>query len=264
MYKLIVSDYDGTLAGRDHIISPKVTSTIKSWISKGNGFSIASGRGYIMIKDEVKNLGLTTPQIVRGGAEIVDPTTDTVIYSQLMDKETVADFIHFLKENDYEVVVEDGDIFYSTNDYRSGYPIKQLSLDQFQVKAIPKFFIPIGNKVFEDAEKFLEEKLIKRYPQLHIVRSYSPMGRAWDVTSASATKHLAVLELLKILNMKREEVVGVGDGYNDFPLLEACGFKVAMGNAQEDLKAIADLVVPSYQEDGVAVLIEKLLAEDIQ
>jgi hydroxymethylpyrimidine pyrophosphatase-like HAD family hydrolase len=54
-------------------------------------------------------------------------------------------------------------------------------------------------------------------------------------------------------------MIGVGDGYNDFPLLEACGLKVAMGNALEDLKGIADYIAPSVDEDGVANVIEKFI-----
>ena len=51
----------------------------------------------------------------------------------------------------------------------------------------------------------------------------------------------------------------MGDGYNDFPLLMACGLKIAMGNAVPELKAIADFIAPSVEEDGVATVIEKFI-----
>ena len=54
-------------------------------------------------------------------------------------------------------------------------------------------------------------------------------------------------------------MIGIGDGYNDFPLLMACGLKIAMGNAVEDLKAIADFIVPSVEQDGVAHAINRFI-----
>jgi len=78
-----------------------------------------------------------------------------------------------------------------------------------------------------------------------------------DVTHAEATKMHGILEVAKLLNIDTKEIIGVGDGYNDFPLLMACGLKVAMGNAVDDLKAIADYVAPTVDEDGLADVIEK-------
>ena len=67
---------------------------------------------------------------------------------------------------------------------------------------------------------------------------------------------MVVANLLKI---KTTEIIGVGDGYNDFPMLLACGLKVAMDNANDDLKAIADYIAPSVDDDGVADVIEKYI-----
>lgn len=53
--------------------------------------------------------------------------------------------------------------------------------------------------------------------------------------------------------------MAVGDGYNDYPLLMAAGFKVAMGNAVPEVKAIADYIAPSVDEDGAADVIEKFI-----
>lgn len=262
-YKLIVSDFDGTLAGKDGIISPKDEEAINKWVHNGKSFSIATGRQYAMIKDEVEKLGITTPQITRGGAEIVDPKTGKVIYSKLMNEGVVTRFLELIQSQGYNFLLEEGDKLYGTMDFRYKNPhVTFLPFSKFTMKDIPKIVVFLDGKNLEKAELFLDEKLVKEFPELHLVRSYSPLGKVWDITSLEATKHLAVLELLKLGKLKREETVGVGDGYNDFPLLEACGLKVAMGNAVEDLKAIADIVVPPYTEDGVAFLINKLLKDE--
>ena len=61
------------------------------------------------------------------------------------------------------------------------------------------------------------------------------------------------------MNIKTEETIGVGDGFNDIPFIQETGFKVAMGNAVDDLKAIADYIAPTVEEDGVAHVIEKFV-----
>ena len=80
-----------------------------------------------------------------------------------------------------------------------------------------------------------------------------------EATDALATKLHGIVELQKILGVTKEETIGVGDSYNDFPLLMASGLKIAMGNAVPELKAIADFIAPSVEEDGVATVIEKFI-----
>lgn len=262
-YKLIISDYDGTLAGKDHIISKKTISAIKKWLEKGKKFTIASGRQYLMLKKQIDILKIDTPVITRGGSEIVDPKTGDIIYSRNINIITLQEFMQLVEKRGFIISIEKGNKIYS-NYYRKPEfedVIEFVNLDKFTISEIPKMVI-FALKDIDEKAKFVEEDLIKKFPELHIVEIFPGEGRAWDITSTEATKHMMVLELIKILGLKREEVVGVGNGYNDFPLLEACGFKVAMGDAVEELKEIADLVVPNYQENGVAVLIKKLLSNN--
>jgi len=78
-------------------------------------------------------------------------------------------------------------------------------------------------------------------------------------THATATKQHGILELAKRYKIRPEEIIGVGDQEIDYPLLMACGLKVAMGNAAQSLKDIADYVAPSVEEDGAAEVIERFL-----
>lgn len=61
------------------------------------------------------------------------------------------------------------------------------------------------------------------------------------------------------MGISTSEIIGIGDHYNDFPLLMACGFKVAMGNAVPELKAIADYIAPSVENNGLADVLEKFV-----
>ncbi len=105
-YKAIISDFDGTLAGRDGVISTKLVEAIHTWMNAGNHFSIATGRQFIHIKDQCKVLGLTTPQIVRGASEIVDPITEKIIWHEYISKEDIKPLIHILTPNQIPFSVE--------------------------------------------------------------------------------------------------------------------------------------------------------------
>ena len=259
-FKLIVSDFDGTLAGADHSVSSEVKQAINKWQEK-NRFTIASGRQFLMIGRDSRALEINTPLIVRGGAEIVDQQTGSVIYSQEINKQMVKEFVDIINLNGHGIMVEVKDTLYGNINYdTSEYPEVQLkSLDKLPFVDSPKINVRVQKNKVKEIEEFMEKIVMPKFPQLHMVRSYNVLGMSWDVTSIKGTKNLAVLKLIKMLGINREDTVGVGDGYNDFPLLEACGFKVAMGNANEELKAIADVIVPSYEENGVAFLIDRLL-----
>lgn len=91
--------------------------------------------------------------------------------------------------------------------------------------------------------------------------SLGPIGYALDINAAGTSKHYAAQKLFEMIGVDRDQVVAVGDSYNDYPLLSACGTKVAMGNAVDELKEIADFIAPSQDEDGVVAVIEKYFSQ---
>lgn len=258
--KLLISDYDGTLADFSHNISPENIDAIKKWEKSGRFFTIASGRMYWMIKEKTSEVNLSSLVIGRGGAEIVDSKNDKVLYEKLIDKKIVSDFINTIQQNGLDVVVEIEDRlysdFYKAKNFSS---LKLFPLKEFELQNIPKMVIFAINNDIEKKEEFVNNALKKKFPQLHVVQINSPFEKVWDVTSLEATKHLATLELLKMLNIKPDEAAAIGDGHNDFAMLSAVGFKAAVDNAVDDLKEIADIVVPNKNFTGVAYLIDKLL-----
>ena len=98
-------------------------------------------------------------------------------------------------------------------------------------------------------------------PTIHVQKlaAWNKHYMSLDITSSEASKLHGVVEVAKILRISTDEIIGVGDGYNDFPLLMACGLKIAMGNAVPELKAIADFIAPTVYDDGVATVIEKFV-----
>jgi len=75
-------------------------------------------------------------------------------------------------------------------------------------------------------------------------------------------KGTGLTQLIKLLNISKEEVIAFGDGGNDYQLLESAGWPVAMENAHEDLKSYAKIITKSNVEDGVADLLEKIFLKE--
>jgi len=80
-----------------------------------------------------------------------------------------------------------------------------------------------------------------------------------DFTRRGVDKAAAVAILSDMINVDLGQMAAAGDSYNDLPLLQACGLAIAMGDAPEELKAIADYIAPSAEEDGLAVAIEEFI-----
>jgi len=263
-FKLIVSDFDGTLAGGEHIVTNDVSNAVRKWISKGKHFSIATGRQYLMIDSECKKMGISDPVVVRGGAEVVDPITDKVLHSEFIDIADVEKIIHELQESGlFFYNIEIDDIMYSNFKLAIDFPKIQFKrLSDFHLRSVPKMHIKPIQVNNPQAEVFVDNLMFK-LPRVHAIATHNnKFGKGWDITSTKATKLHGIVKVMELLNIERKEIVGVGDSYNDFPLLEAAHLKVAMGNAHQELKEIADVIVPSHEEDGVAYLIDQLLNGD--
>ncbi len=258
-YKLLVADFDGTLAGVDHVVTPKVSRAVKKWIDSGRHFTIATGRSYLMIIDECKKMNLSVPVIVRGGAEVVDPVSDKLLNSEYMSKVDIKKILGVLQKNNLNFLIEKDDVLYSNFRIELVFPtIKYKNVSEFKISDAPKILVKANENNHKEVQMIMDE-IENRFNKINIARNHGEFGYGWDVTSVRATKLHGIVKVMEYLNVDREQIVGVGDSYNDFPLLAAAGLKVAMGNANEDLKAIADMKVPSHEDDGVAYLIDKLL-----
>ena len=149
-FKLLISDFDGTLAGVDHTVSSKVEKAVRKWISSGRHFSIATGRQYLMIEDECLRLKLKTPVIVRGGAEVIDPTNGLILHSELIGVEAVSGILNLVeKSNLFFYGIEIDDVIYSNFAIEVPFPkITLKKLSEFEFRSVPKIHLKPKNDRF--------------------------------------------------------------------------------------------------------------------
>lgn len=244
-YKAIVLDVDGTTIqyGEHKLPTKRVTDAIQKAQSKIH-VALASARPYNALDHIVKHLKLSGLIVANGGARIIDASKEEIVWEQPLDK------------ND---AIQVGEML-----LKMGLPcfINDDGIDTvFSEDYIPK--IPL-EMVSQGLEKETAEKVIKELSHISGITLHTTY--AWEkgktdvlINHANATKQTGVLEIAKILGIKTKDIIGVGDSGNDFPLLMACGLKVAMGNAIPDLKSIADFIAADVNDDGVADVIEKYI-----
>ena len=241
-------DLDGTTIPNsiDGMPSDRVKNAINAANKKLN-VCIVTARPSTWTTHIVDYLKLDSLYIVDNGAQVIDSNTKKVLWERPLRNEDVKHILSIAKKYKCDVTYSDGD----------SYPVGKN-------KKIPN---KIFNLFFGSISDYQLEKLfehLEHIPTISVqkIPSWSGGSPVMIVTHAEATKQHGIFEVGKLLKIDTHEIIGVGDGYNDFPLLMACGLKVAMGNAVPDLKEIADYIAPSVDDDGVADVIEKFILTD--
>lgn len=243
-YRAIITDLDGTAI--PHVLdaqpSRRVVESIRKARERGVHVSASTGRPLSIAKDVIRMLGLTDPCAISDSTALYDPVSEKIIKVfpiSYRAAKSVADIL--ISRNLPFFVGEKG----------NEYP--------FSGGALPRGLsgLAVPDLTLEEAEQLIT--LLSHIPDISLLKMHSyRKGLVWlAVTSSGATKLHGVIEITGMLGIDPAETIGIGDGYNDYPLLSACGLKIAMGNAVPELKAIADFIAPSVEEDGLATVIEK-------
>ena len=242
-YKALVVDLDGTLIGRDERISPRVAEAVAS-VSGSLSISIASGREPADVLRFARQLGLTAPQISDNGAMMLDPVSGTALRAVPLGTargRAIVDMLH-----------RRGVDFIAT--HPAGAITDPTLMPEGSLTRVSAL----------DVEEHVADELavhFEREPDLQAVKVSLPYNGMWavDITHAGVDKGTAARHLAQLLGVDPGQMIAVGDSYNDLPLLRACGRGVAMGHAPDELKAVADYVAPSVDDDGLAVAIEEFI-----
>jgi HAD superfamily hydrolase (TIGR01484 family) len=248
MYKALIFDLDGTAIpnNKDGMPSGHLVNVIQK-IKDKMFVSVATGRAITLSRHIMKNLGLTSPCIISGGTQIIDPVTEKILWEKDLNQSQVEKIMQIALEYPYLVFF---------NDQTTGSPAK----DKIISGKERIIYIEPVNK--EDTEVIL--KKLSKIPNItaHKVMSWTPSHFDIHITHSEATKRHSLKILLEILKVHKNDVVAVGDSNNDLPLFELAGYKIAMENGSEELKKKADMIAPSVDKDGLAVVLKKLFIDN--
>lgn len=267
-YNMLVLDIDGTLVGSDKTISEKTKEAIIKAQQRGKIVAIASGRSIAGIRKTASNISLEQYGgyvIAYNGTTVVNCKTGECIYNQMVPKELVKPVYEAAKRVNAGIVVYND----NTKEMISGNGLNEyikidaeacnVTINEVSdfVKAINfpfnKFLLSGKPEHMAEVEKIMAKEFGDR---LNVFRS-DPFYV--ELLPRYVDKGVAVEKLVKHLDIQREKVICIGDSYNDLPMLRFAGMGVAMGNAQQEVKEMADYVTASNDEDGIVNVIDKFM-----
>lgn len=271
--RLISLDLDGTLLNDEKQVSPANKQALLDCIARGIYIVPTTGRTVDGIPDEVKGIPGVRYAITTNGAIIQDIKERKVLDSRKITWQLAMELLDVI--SCYHVMYDpyiDGrgisePAFY---DHMSEYGLS--SQMQEMVKRTRDVY-PNIREFVEHAKKpvekinlfFLDQKEKARLRSLlegwkNIVISSSTPNNL-ELNAPGATKGEAILRLAELLGLRRDQTMGVGDGENDFTMIQKAGVGVAMGNADPLLIQMADYVTGTNEEDGVAAAIRHFVFE---
>lgn len=262
MYKVAISDLDGTLLGPDHKISPQTKASIHSWIESNRKFVIATGRHYIEAKSLQDQLGEPLYLISSNGARVHNKMGEIILKQNLPTN--IATEICDI-EFDSRIQIN----LFTDENWYANFRLKELDDiglgDGFECEGIDIKTLDKNNtiKIFFWAERELLEVVYQQLKERFgdkINLTFS-LDKCLEVMDANTNKGTAVKAVLNAKAIKIEESIAFGDGMNDVEMLNVVGKPILMENSQQALRdALPDAEVTlSAKEHGVAVKINQLL-----
>ena len=268
MYKLIALDMDGTLLREDGTISERTKTAIQQAKDKGVKVVLASGRPLEGLERYLTELGLTSTDdyaLSFNGALIKNIGTRETICSQVIRGQDVQEIFAVTEKlgvNTHAFSAELGLITPRISHYtQHEKDINGISLTLMNYSELAADHPIVKMMMVDDAEILspaVEQIPNDYYDRFTVVRS-APFFL--EILNKESNKGNGVAMLADYLGIKQEEVICVGDAGNDVHMLTYAGLGVAMGNAFDDIKEIADFITHSNQDDGVAHVIEKFILD---
>jgi Cof subfamily protein (haloacid dehalogenase superfamily) len=265
-YRLLAVDVDGTLLDSAHRLRPRVIAAVRAAQAAGATITLASGKQLRSLLPLIDRLDLTGPQICLNGAAVMEGLlTPPVAFTPLGEDERRA-VIEAVRATAPEALISQfalDAIFVDREHPLMGVFAEYGEQTPTHVPDLLTAALPPAAKILvagaPDALHDLRRAVTPLLSELVYITSTMP--EFLEFFAPGADKGQALLTVRRRLGVAREAVVAIGDGENDAPLFEAAGLAVAMANAAPAVRACARLVAPSNDEDGVAMVIERLLAE---
>lgn len=257
--KLLALDIDDTLVYRAGKVSERNLKAIAAAREAGVYVTLATGRGYFGSSRVVKELDLDTYIVNYGGAMINDAKTDLPVFTTELENELVQEIMAMADEMGLHSHLYQGDgiVCSKPHPYANNY----VSLLDLPFEVDPE----LQNKVWKNVPKVLIITEPERVEELLPIFEKHFEGRVCVSASSpgfiefnrlGANKGSAVAWIAEKLGIAQSEVAAMGDNTLDYEMIEYAGIGAVVENGNEALKAIADVIVPSCTEDGVAHFIE--------
>ena len=271
-YKLLVLDVDGTLLNNQKEISPRTLAALLKVQQMGVHIVLASGRptnGVMPIAEKLELNHYGGYILSYNGGQIINVQTGELLFEKRIDPEWIPYFVQKAKKNDFAIFTYHKD-FILTDKPDNKYVIQEANLNKMQVVGVDNFaeavdFSPCKCMLASDDEEALvglENHWKKRLDG--VLDAFRSEPYFLEVVPQFIDKGNTLGVLMTKLSVLPEEVIAIGDGVCDVTMLQLAGVGIAMGNAEDSVKACVDKTTLTNEEEGVAVAVERAILAEIR
>ena len=266
-YKLLVLDIDGTLTNSQGVITQATIDAIHRVQAFGVKVVIASGRPTAGIYRVAEQLGLAEFGgyiLSFNGGRVVEYPSGETLFASTFSRELIPTLYELSKGRATIMSYEDNFIVSENPDDQ--YAQIEIGITKMDVRKVDSFvdyiqFDPNKCLIVGEPERLVEIEAQINGEHAESLSAYRSFPYFLEVVPLGIDKAESIGFLLKQLGLSREEVVAIGDGYNDQTMIEFAGLGVAMANGQPRVRDAADYVAPSNDEDGVVEVINKFIIQ---
>ena len=283
MYKLVAIDLDGTMLNKYGIITEKTKEIISKVQEKNVEVMIASGRAITSVKRFAKEIKSKKYFISGNGAITYDVENNKILYENILKKQKALQIIKICIY--YNIYTENGIIAKNLN-YNTLYYYKDNLTKPDENRTHINLVEDIYNYIDEKNEKILKimicdehksvfNSIVRRLKEIseievlevsHMSRKIIKQGTEeialeyfyTEVSAKDVDKWNALEEVIKLMNISKEEVLTIGDNANDVKMIKNAGLGIAMGESAPYVKKCADKITLNNDEDGVAVALKEI------
>lgn len=265
----IFCDLDGTLFDHTGAVSEQNRSAIRRYTEAGGLFAIATGRCPSNMLEYLDGVAFNAPSIVLNGAGVYDFDAHSYLYTAFADRDAIAKVLFECRAHhpsfDLQVYTE-RDILYVSPEATVNRPFWELHRSSRfvsieQALAVPWFkSLLFGNeRELHEVEAFLiGQGLADRFNRVYATTDIVPGQIYLELLPKGVTKGTALHECRSLACFQGRTLIGVGDFNNDVELLEEADIAASPANANDAVKAITDVHLPSNNDHAVAALIDRL------
>lgn len=260
---LLLADVDGTLVTKDKVLTERAQQAVRDMAQRGVQFAVTSGRppkGMAML---IEPLQLRTPIAGFNGGLFVKPDM-TIIESRTLDPDVARKVAELIEQNGLDVWLYAGDDWLirkadAPHRDREEYTVKfaPTVVSSFTGEHFKSAVKVVG--VSDDLDRVAECEKAAQRALGNAVSAARSQPYYLDVTNPHANKGAVVEYLSRTLGLPKGEIATIGDMPNDVSMFKPSGFSIAMGNSNDAVKAEADAVTDSYEDEGFAKAVERFI-----
>jgi 5-amino-6-(5-phospho-D-ribitylamino)uracil phosphatase len=271
-YRLLAIDIDGTLVNSRDELTPATRAALARAGAAGIHVVLATGRRYSHALPLVQQLEIDVPLITASGALVKDPIDHRTLYHARFEPQVLPEVVAIVDRAGFDPVLcgdtyaEGFDFYHARREARTPELAHYLAMNPHRSRLWPEMLTNLPPGIFggfvvgtleqmHELEGLLRQKMQGKL-HTHVLHPPRYKGFFVEISPAGVTKWSAVQRLAAEWGIAESEICAVGDDVNDIPMIRAAGLGVAMGNAQPSVKAAADRIAPTHDEDGLVQVVE--------